>query len=176
MSKFKEFAKQNSFLLITFLSIFVIVGVIMLVSSGSEPTLAGTAVPVKSRNHVAHGTLPKLADPPSSGDHYGDGVAGAGIHETPVEDGYMIHSLEHGAVVLNYDPNQLNPDEINKLKDLFNNKFVGKKIIMPRPGMSAPIIMVSWGYELKLKTIDEASMINFMQTNNDHGPEKEEMF
>ena len=88
----------------------------------------------------------------------------------------MIHSLEHGAVGLNYDPEKLTEEQVNQLKDLFNNKFKGKKMMMPRKNMSSPIIMVSWGQMLKLDNFDETRMVEFMTNNNDRGPEKVSVF
>ena len=88
----------------------------------------------------------------------------------------MIHSLEHGAVGLNYDPEKLSENQINQLKSIFNKSFKGKKMMMPRKNMSSPIIMVSWGQTLKLDSIDEVKMVEFMTNNNDRGLEKTLMF
>ena len=134
--------------------------------------LAGEELPVETAVHVQRGSLPEVQDPPTSGEHYGDGVAGPGVHNEPVEDGLLVHSLEHGAVILSYDPEKLDEATIGQLKSTFTEKFQGKKIMVPRSGMSVPIIMTSWGQILKLEQIDEAKMIEFMDTNNDHGPEK----
>lgn len=137
-----------------------------------ETPLFGEMVPSQGAQHVLRGQVPEYIDPPTSGPHYGDGVAGAGIHDEPVEDGLVVHSLEHGAVVLSYDSEKLNQDDITKLKSIFNDKFRGKKIMVPRKNMSVPIIMTSWGRILKLESIDEEKMVGFMVSNNDRGPEK----
>ncbi|RJR26273.1 DUF3105 domain-containing protein [candidate division WWE3 bacterium] len=164
---------------IVFFTIAIFVGIIFLASKQGAKNnlpLAGDSIPEAGRNHVPKGQIKEVSDPPTSGDHYGDGVAGPGMHNDPVEDGLMIHSLEHGAVNLNYDPEKLTEDQINQLKDIFNNKFKGKKMMMPRKNMSSPITMVSWGQMLKLDNIDETKMIEFMTNNNDRGPEKVSMF
>lgn len=137
----------------------------------SQP-LFGITQEIQGQQHVQRGQVDEVQDPPTSGDHYGDGVAGPGIHEEPVDDGLMVHSMEHGAVVLHYDPEKLAENQINQLKDIFTKEFKGKKIMMPRQGMSAPIIMTSWGQILKLNEADQEQMITFMETNNDRGPEK----
>ena len=164
---------------IGFLTVVIFVGIILLSSNQSNKNnipLAGDNVPEIGKNHVPRGSIKEVRDPPTSGDHYGDGVAGPGIHEDVVDDGLMIHSLEHGAVGLNYDSENLSETQVNQLKDIFNNKFKGKKMMMPRKGMSASIIMVSWGQILRLENIDEDKMVGFMTTNNDRGPEKASMF
>lgn len=164
---------------IGFLTLFVFIGIILLASgqeSKNNLPLAGESTPEIGRNHVPRGQMEDVNDPPTNGDHYGDGVAGPGIHDNEVEDGLMVHSLEHGAVALNYDPEKLDENQINKLKEIFDNMFRGKKMMMPRIGMSAPVIMVSWGQMLKLEDIDEDKMLEFMTNNNDRGPEKVLMF
>ena len=164
---------------IGFFTIAVFVGIIFLASkqgAKSNLPLAGESIPEAGRNHVPKGQVKEVSDPPTSGDHYGEGVAGPGIHEDIVDDGLMIHSLEHGAVGLNYDPEKLTEEQVNQLKDLFNNKFKGKKMMMPRKNMSSPIIMVSWGQMLKLDNFDETRMVEFMTNNNDRGPEKVSVF
>ncbi|OGC45928.1 hypothetical protein A3F07_03925 [candidate division WWE3 bacterium RIFCSPHIGHO2_12_FULL_38_15] len=164
---------------IGFFTLLIFVGIIFLASkqeSKNDLPLAGESIPEAGRNHIPRGQLMAVSDPPTSGDHYGDGVAGPGIHDDIVDDGLMVHSLEHGAVSLNYDPEKLSEDQVNQLKDIFNNSFKGKKMMMPRKNMSSPIIMVSWGQMLKLDSIDEVKMVEFMMNNNDRGPEKVSMF
>lgn len=167
------------FIGIGLVTIFVFVGIIF-VSSKQESKntlpLAGESIPIEGRNHIPLDQVKVVNDPPTSGDHYGDGVAGAGIHDEPVEDGLMVHSLEHGAVGLNYDPEKLGQEQVEQLKAIFNDKFKGKKMMMPRKNMSSPIIMVSWGQMLRLDTIDEVKLVEFMTNNNNRGPEKVSMF
>lgn len=134
--------------------------------------LAGEMQEDLGLRHVPQGTLDQTKDPRTSGDHYGGGLAGAGIHEEPVDDGLTLHSMEHGAVVLHYDPENLTTEQKEQLKEIFLTKFKGKKIMMPRENMSKPIIMTSWGQILKLDSIDEEKLVNFMSTNNDRAPEK----
>lgn len=56
------------------------------------------------RKHIDTGTrvLGATTDPPTSGDHYSDWIR-SGIYETPKDDGYLIHSLEHGYVIMSYN-------------------------------------------------------------------------
>jgi len=134
--------------------------------------LEGNSIPVESLRHVAMENVKKTQDPQTSGDHFGGGVAGPGIHDEPVEDGLIIHSLEHGAVVVHYDPNQLDENEVGELKDFFRTELRGKKILLPRPNMTTPIIMTSWGQILSLESLDKEKMVLFMAANNDRGPER----
>lgn len=110
------------------------------------------------------------SNPPTSGPHFGDGVAGPGIKDKPVSDQLVLHSMEHGAAVLWYKDN-LPQADVDKLKQVFNDA-TGKKIMLPRKNLDVPIALTSWNYLLKLKSIDEKQIKAFIETNNDRAPEK----
>lgn len=133
---------------------------------GEEVEATGNGFHVKrGESHPEYST-----NPPSSGPHWGDGVAGAGIKDEEVPDELLVHSLEHGAAILWYK-SDLPLDQVEKLKNIFN-KASGKKIMVPRKNLDVPVALTSWGWILKLKTIDEAKIIEFIETNNDRAPEK----
>jgi hypothetical protein len=55
------------------------------------------------REHVPIGTEVKYnSNPPTSGSHYEDWIR-AGIFDKPMEDRNLVHSLEHGYVILSYN-------------------------------------------------------------------------
>src|SRR3989338_3210233 len=109
------------------------------------------------------------SNPPTSGWHWA-GVAGPGIKNEPVPDELVLHSMEHGAAVVWYR-DDLEQSEIDKIKEAFNNSS-GKKILLPRKDLDVPVALTSWGYLLKLESIDEAIIKEFIETNNDRAPEK----
>ncbi|MBP6060790.1 MAG: DUF3105 domain-containing protein [Candidatus Pacebacteria bacterium] len=113
---------------------------------------------------------PYNSNPPTSGPHTGNDVAGPGIKEKPVVDEIVVHSLEHGAVVLWYR-DDLKSEDINMLKNIFNEAS-GKKIMMPRSNMDTPIALTSWTYLMKLDKVDAEKIKEFIEINNDRGPEK----
>ncbi len=114
----------------------------------------------RDKSHVAYKT-----NPPTSGPHW-VGVAGAGIKDEPVPDELVLHSMEHGAVVVWYREG-LDQGEIEKITKAFNSSS-GKKIMLARKDLDVPVALTSWGYLLKLNTVDEAK---FIETNNDRAPE-----
>ncbi len=80
----------------------------------------------EDRTHVGSGStfeeLPALSSypsvPPASGPH--DPVPlGAGVYATPPPIGRAIHSLEHAAVIIWYDPRTASSDELTKVKEFF---------------------------------------------------------
>ncbi len=157
-------------------SAVIIVGGIFLVSnqpSQSNKPLMGQAVQV-SASHVTQGTkVVYNSNPPTGGKHYGDSTTHVGFYDTSnvPADGYLVHSLEHGGVILWYNPKRLSQTQIDKLKDIFN-QTAGKGIMAPRSTMDVPIAVSSWGQVLKLKSIDAKQIKAFFETNEGRGPEQ----
>ena len=134
--------------------------------------LMGEKMPDQGASHVARGQSHPAynSNPPTSGWHWGSGVAGPGIKDAPVPDELILHSMEHGAAVV-WHQEGLEQNEINKIKEAFNSSF-GKKIMLPRKDLDVPVALTSWNYLLKLETIDEVKIKEFIETNNDRAPEK----
>lgn len=164
---------------VVLLTLIIIVGGTWLSSKNSASNkerlskpLMGEKITEMSAVHVARGKPhdPYNSNPPTSGPHFGDGTAGPGIKTEPVSDELVLHSMEHGAAVLWYKADLLESD-ISRIRDVFQSAS-GKKIMLPRPDLDVPVALTSWGYLLKLETIDEAKIKEFIETNNDRAPEK----
>lgn len=96
------------------------------------------------------------SDPPTSGPHNPD-PAPCGIYTEPVSDQAYLHSMEHGAVVVQYDES-LTPDEIANLEQIVRSN--GREIILaPRPDNPDRISLSAW---TKLLLVDEvdADIVN----------------
>lgn len=167
--------EQKVFIGIGFVTLLIIVWGLFLVSKQDDRLnrpLVGQQVRVTSRNHVPDGAeIQYNSNPPAAGSHYAT-TAHAGIYDKDKApaDGNLVHSLEHGAVILWYK-SDLPQDQVEKLKKVFN-KSSGKKIMVPRKNLDVPVALTSWGWILKLKTIDEAKIKEFIETNSDRAPEK----
>ena len=142
----------------------------------STKPLMGQAIPIQGQTHIQRGEKHPAynSNPPTSGWHYGDGVGGSGIHDSEVPDELLVHSLEHGAVILSYNAS-LPASDVEKLKQIFR-QTTGKGVMVPRSNLDVPIALTSWGRLLKLQTIDEKKIKAFFTTNSDRGPEKVSMF
>ncbi len=134
--------------------------------------LVGQKVEEMKSPHIKIGELHEAynSNPPTSGPHIGDAVAGPGIKNKPISDELVVHSLEHGAVVLWYRQD-LKEEDVSRLKKVFNQAS-GKKIMIPRKEMDTPIALTSWNQILRLNEIDEVKIKEFIEINNDRGPEK----
>lgn len=65
--------------------------------------LPGTLYPDLGRDHVNDiSEITYNSDPPTSGTHF-PAWAKKGVYDRVVSDGYLLHSLEHGYIVISYD-------------------------------------------------------------------------
>src|SRR5258707_14448802 len=64
----------------------------------------GHDVPIQGRNHITEGVPhdPYNSEPPSSGPHYAT-PAHAGFYDQATADEYLVHSMEHGYVIIWYN-------------------------------------------------------------------------
>ncbi len=131
---------------------------------GEKMADEGAAHVARNETHSAY-----KSNPPTSGPHWA-GVAGAGIKDESVPDELVLHSMEHGAAVVWYREG-LEQSEIDKIKEAFNSSS-GKKIMLARKDLDVPVALTSWNYLLKLDTVDETKIREFIETNNDRAPEK----
>src|SRR3989344_3184046 len=169
--------EHKVFIGIGLLTLVIIVGGTLLSTKGGlkkqeelSKTMMGEKIADLGAAHVAKNAPHSgyNSNPPTSGPHWA-GVAGAGIKDEPVPDELVLHSMEHGAVVVWYREG-LDQSEIEKITEAFNSSS-GKKIMLARKDLDVPVALTSWGYLLKLETIDEAKIKEFIETNNDRAPE-----
>jgi hypothetical protein len=133
--------------------------------------LIGQEVADQGANHVPDGTKVEYnSNPPSSGSHFAKPQPG-GYYDKPVQVGNLVHSLEHGAVIVWYKPD-ISKADIEKIKSAFDSASASKKIMVPGENLDVPVALTSWTRILKLNTIDEAKIKQMLETNNDRGPEK----
>lgn len=171
--------ERKVFLGIGLLTVLVLVSGIWLISASDKKQqeklnkpLMGEKIVSQGEPHVKRGESHPAynSNPPTSGWHWGDGTAGSGIRNEQVPDELVLHSMEHGAVVVWFKAD-LPKEDVERITRAFND-VSGKKIMLPRQGMDTPVVLTSWGRLLKLESIDETKIKEFIATNEDRGPEK----
>lgn len=86
--------------------------------------------------------------PPTGGPHRPAGAwQNCGFYSEYIENERGVHSLEHGAVWITYDPD-LPEDQIDILREKAESS--SKVLVSPYPGMDAPVVASVWGKQLKL--------------------------
>ena len=82
-----------------------------------------------------------------------------GFYDAPILSENAVHSLEHGAVWITYDPN-LEAIEIDRLRSLVQPSE--KVLISPVPNQPAPVIATAWANQLELSTSDDGRLEQFV--------------
>ena len=96
-------------------------------------------------------------------DHVDATWMNCGIFDKPVPNERAVHNLEHGAVWITYQPS-LPQSEVSQLR-----AFVEKQTrvplaegaasrymdLTPYPGLPSPIVISSWGFQLKVSSPDD---------------------
>jgi len=134
-------------------------------------TTIGTQLPLLDPQHIPVGQPGSYNSvPPTSGQHWSQpGVAPApwGIKDTNLPNEVTTHNLEHGGIVIAY--NNLSSAETDQLKStvraLMNGTY--RKIVLePYPALTdAKVALTSWGWLLKLQTVDQIQIVQFTRAH-----------
>lgn len=137
----------------------------------------GRAAPIEGATHVEEGTPIAYQNvPPSSGPHYPI-TAPYGVSDRPIDPGYWVHNLEHGAVAVLYNCPSGCPDLVNDLRQAFVNlprsrTFNRVKLVAtPHANMPSQIAFVAWGRVEEYDRFDYDKLLRFYNTYVDKGPE-----
>ncbi len=172
--------------------------VVMVLIFGSAPNpSAGTAQPNDGQLHTAIGadcrnpaqqndatncgTDPYSSLPATSGPHWDpSGIANWGVYSTPQPETQLIHNLEHGGVVIWYDPQALDAESIDALTTYVNTQTASgisgryKFILTPWGGdqpLPAPVVATAWRWLLELETADTGAIDEFAREHYGQAPE-----
>lgn len=110
------------------------------------------------------------SDPPTSGWH--DPVpAPWGVYEEPVQPAKLVHNLEHGGVVVQYE--RLARADLRKLTELVQEE-PRKVVLAPAPDLGTKLAVSSWGRLMTCRSFEPDALGRFIQSYRDKGPEKVE--
>jgi hypothetical protein len=126
--------------------------------------------------HVPPGTqVVYLSDPPTSGSHYGEFLVEGGFYTTAVDPAYLVHSMEHGGVVIYYSPavTAAQRDYLKELADQHPGRY-SQVVVVPRNDPTYPTILTAWTRRLRLSTVDTARIEGFTTLFLGQGPEHPE--
>ena len=99
--------------------------------------------------------------PPAGGDHLSAWQNCTGsVYDAPILDGNAVHSLEHGAVWLTYDPALVDGDGVNALA----SKIEGRDFSMmsPYPELGTPVSLQAWGVQYQTDELDDPKIDEFL--------------
>ena len=132
----------------------------------------------EGRQHVAEGSVVEHeADPPASGDHY-PVWSRYGVFDEPVNPGYWVHNLEHGAIVLLYtctdDCEQVRSD-INRVYASLPDGAFGEVKLLATPyegDFGSRFMLIAWNWQEPFDEFDTGRIERFYREFLDRGPER----
>ncbi|MCO1658131.1 DUF3105 domain-containing protein [Pseudonocardia humida] len=111
--------------------------------------------------------------PPIGGAHDGAWAACNGVvYPEAVRSENLVHSLEHGAVWIAYNPDLVTGDALAALTAKVQNQPY--TVMSPYPGLDQPISLQAWGHQLKLADAGDPRIDQFiaaLRVNSNTHPE-----
>lgn len=97
-------------------------------------------------------------DPPAGGPHW-SGWLNCGVYTEPQENERAVHALEHGAVWVTYNPDEVSGSDLNTLRDRLPRT---SSIISPYPGLASPIVASAWGAQITMDDVNDERLDGFV--------------
>ena len=123
----------------------------------------------KGQKHKSGATY--SINPPAGGDH-DPAPSPAGVYDiTKVPaDGHLVHSLEHGFVVVWYRPDGVTAATADRLRELAGtHKWV---LVVPRPSLPSALAATAWHRRLLCPDGADGPINTFVNAFRNAGPEK----
>ncbi|GLZ39102.1 hypothetical protein Acsp05_27260 [Actinokineospora sp. NBRC 105648] len=100
--------------------------------------------------------------PPLGGAHDAVWAACNGVvYAKAVRTEHLVHSLEHGAVWITYDPDKVRGAAVRTLAAKVDGEPY--TVMSPYPGQPKPVSVQSWGKQLQVDGVDDARIDQFVQ-------------
>lgn len=162
--------------------VWVIAGLIVLSVAGmwaaAEFTKPERRIPAletfadEGAGHVDPGTaLTYKTDPPTSGAHWPTATP-PGFYAEAQPAGAVVHALEHGRIVMYYNPQSTPANVVDKLK-AYAQQYPGDwdgVVVLPRE-QPEQVVLTAWRHALRLSTWDVAQAEAFIDAFRGRGPE-----
>jgi len=124
------------------------------------------------QNHVTTPVSYKES-PPVGGPHDPNWADCTGtVYSVDIRHENAVHSMEHGAVWITYNPDKLSKADVATLGKLVDG--VTHRLMSPYKGLDAPISLQSWNHQLKVSKVSDKRIkqfADFFTQNTDFFPE-----
>ncbi|AWB94639.1 hypothetical protein DCE93_02335 [Agromyces badenianii] len=126
-------------------------------AGGDGTVIEGVETFDNEAGHV-EGAVEYAQTPPAGGEH-NPAWLNCGVYEQPVPNENAVHSLEHGAIWVTYDP-ALSASELESLKKHLPSTYV---VLSPFEGLPSPIVLSGWNTQLAVDDVDDARIPAFFE-------------
>lgn len=127
-------------------------------AGGEGAEIEGVETFENASEHV-EGVVDYEQTPPAGGQH-NPAWLNCGIYEEPVPNENAVHSLEHGAIWVTYDPEALSDEELETLRAQLPSTYV---ILSPFEGLPSPIVLSGWNSQLQLDEADDPRIAEYFE-------------
>jgi hypothetical protein len=97
--------------------------------------------------------------PPAGGEHYNI-WQNCGIYAEPIQTGNAVHSMEHGALWITYQPD-LPEEQVSELAQLVRGETF--LLLSPYPGQRSPVVLTAWGFQLEADSVNDGRIPDFIE-------------
>jgi hypothetical protein len=137
-----------------------ILGYLLYLGLRPAPEIAGVITfPRPSRGHESNLEIPFGELPPAGGAH-DPAWQNCGIYDQPLNTANAIHSMEHGAAWITYQPD-LPAEQIAAIQDRFSGQTF--TLVSPYPEQRSPIVLTAWGVQLEVDDIEDERVAQFIE-------------
>lgn len=170
----------------------LVIGLVLLFSpDGGAAPAGGVAQPNDGSDHTSEGAScrenpatcglaanPYSSLPATSGPHWGT-PASWGVYSTPANESQLVHNLEHGGIVIWYDPS-LDAASVDKLAAYVTTQTASgisgryKFVLSPwgsTDPLPSPVVATAWRYMIELDTADTDAIGEFARARYGRSPE-----
>jgi hypothetical protein len=126
-------------------------------AAASQPIEGVQEYPDVTFNHVET-AVEYEQSPPVGGDH-SPIWTNCGVYTEPVPNEDSVHSMEHGAVWITYNP-EIGQEGIDTLTELVGTRSY--VLLSPYPDLDTPVAASAWGLQLKVDSADDARLATFL--------------
>ncbi len=148
------------------LSVLVVLAVALVACGGGgtdgggddEVSLTGLVIVDGLASDHVEGVVDYEHTPPMGGPH-NSVWQNCGFYDEPINSENAVHSLEHGAVWITFQPD-LPEDQIDEIKDVVDSQtyLLGS----PFEGLGSPVVASAWGRQISLDSATDARLEVFI--------------
>ena len=98
--------------------------------------------------------------PPVGGPHDGNWADCTGtVYDVDIRHENAVHGLEHGAVWITYNPDEVSDADVDTLAELVDGE--SGRMLSPYAGLDSPISLQSWNHQLKVDSVSDERIEQF---------------
>ncbi len=111
----------------------------------------------QERGHDEHEI--EAGDLPPVGGIHSAAWQNCGIYDEPIAIENAVHSLEHGAMWIAYQP-ELPQEDVQSLQEMARGE--NYVLLSPYPGLRSPVVLTAWETQLELDSVTDERIADFV--------------